>query len=185
MTVLARILIGTALASGLPSLPPPATAQAQDGGAHVLLLSIDGLHFADIEVCKAQKTCPNLKSLTEQGFNYTNATTTKSSDSFPGRSAQLAGGAPKSTGIFYDDSYDGKLYSLGCASGPAAEVALAENVDTDMHSTDGGVTGRGHFSTSIRPITGPRASTAPLSREPIVRRWRRLRKGLKAVSSSP
>jgi hypothetical protein len=141
MKIVTRILFGTALASSLVSLSLSATALAEDGRPHVLLLSIDGFHSADLEVCKAQGTCPNLISLTEHGFVYTNASTTKPSDSFPGLLAQLTGGTPKSTGVFYDDSYDRQLYSPGCASGPGAEVTLAENVDVSLNSIDGGVAG--------------------------------------------
>src|SRR5215468_3644285 len=79
----------------------------------VLLISVDGFHAVDLEICVAHGTCPNLASLTQTGVTYTNASTTKPSDSFPGLLAQLTGGTPKSTGIFYDDSYDRTLFAPG------------------------------------------------------------------------
>jgi len=96
--------LGTA---ALLSLVPPTTLLADKGGKlqNVLLISIDGFHAVDLEICVATGTCPHLASLTQAGVTYTNASTTKPSDSFPGLLAQLTGGTPKSTGIFYDDSY--------------------------------------------------------------------------------
>jgi hypothetical protein len=51
---------------------------------HVLLLSIDGFHGIDLQKCVASRLCPNLAKLTEHGTTYTQASTTKPSDSFPG-----------------------------------------------------------------------------------------------------
>jgi hypothetical protein len=112
---------------------------------HVLLLSIDGFHAVDLATCVAAGTCPNLAKLADHGTTYANAATTKPSDSFPGLLAQLAGGTSKSTGVFYDDSYDRKLFAPAgnppapCASGPGAEVLLAENLGKNKHSIDSGV----------------------------------------------
>jgi hypothetical protein len=117
----------------------------QNGIEHVLLLSIDGLHAVDLANCVAADTCPNLERLTKHGITYTNASTTKPSDSFPGLMAQITGGTSKSTGVFYDDSYDRTLFAPAgsppapCSSGPGAETQYAENVDQNLHSIDGGV----------------------------------------------
>ena len=120
-------------------------ANADDHGINrVLLLSVDGLHAVDLANCKAMGTCPHLAQLTAQGITYTNAATTKPSDSFPGMLAQVTGGTSKSTGVFYDDSYDRTLFAPsgagpGCAAGPGTETQYAENIDTNLHSIDGGV----------------------------------------------
>ena len=108
---------------------------------HVLLISIDGFHAVDLEVCVAKGTCPHLAGLTRTGVTYTNASTTKPSDSFPGLLAQLTGGTPKSTGVFYDDSYDRTLFAPGsnCTVGPGTETNIAEPADFNLHSIDGGV----------------------------------------------
>jgi len=122
-----------------------AIADDDDKVQYVLLVSIDGFHAVDLEICAAKGTCPNLEKLMDHGFTYTNASTTKPSDSFPGLLAQITGGTSKSTGVFYDDSYDRTLFALAgnppapCASGPGAEVNLAENTDKNLHSIDGGV----------------------------------------------
>jgi hypothetical protein len=145
MNVLARVLTGTALATGLFSSVLQTTSAFADDDKkvrHVLLLSVDGFHAVDLEICVKTGNCPNLEKLTEPGLTYTNASTTKPSDSFPGLLAQITGGTSKSTSVFYDDSYDRTLFAPGtpgCTSGPGAEVNLAENTDTNQHSIDGGV----------------------------------------------
>jgi len=112
---------------------------------HVLLISIDGFHAVDLENCIASKLCPNLARLTSHAAVYPNASTTKPSDSFPGLMAQITGGTPKSNGIFYDDSYDRTLFAPAghppqpCKTGPGTEMNIAEPVDTNLHSIDGGV----------------------------------------------
>jgi len=110
----------------------------------VLLLSVDGLHAVDLANCVVARTCPHLAQLTETGITYTNAVTTKPSDSFPGMLAQVTGATSKSTGVFYDDSYDRTLFApsgggSSCVMGPGAETQYAENIDKDLHSIDGGV----------------------------------------------
>ena len=112
---------------------------------HVLLISIDGFHAVDLENCIATNLCPNLAKLTNHAAVYPNASTTKPSDSFPGLLAQITGGTPKSHGVFYDDSYDRTLFAPAghpaqpCKSGPGTETNIAEPLDTNLHSIDGGV----------------------------------------------
>jgi hypothetical protein len=147
MKVLARVLTGTALATGLFSSVLQATSAFADDDKkvrHVLLLSVDGFHAVDLEICIKTGNCPNLEKLTDHGFTYTNASTTKPSDSFPGLLTQITGGTSKSTGVFYDDSYDRTLFapgSPGCTSAPGTEVNIAENIEFNLHMIDGGKTG--------------------------------------------
>src|SRR5215469_14729033 len=99
---------------------------------HVLLLSIDGFHQHDLASCMQSGGCPTLAGLAGRGVTYTNARTTTPSDSFPGLLAQLTGGTPKTTGVYYDDSYDRTLFSpgpAGCTGNPGTEVVLDESVD--------------------------------------------------------
>ena len=144
-----RLLAVAAVAGLATALTVPAGQAANRLGngesKHVLLLSIDGFHAVDLEICVAAGTCPNLASLVAHGSTYPNASTTKPSDSFPGLLAQITGGTSKSTGVFYDDSYDRTLFApagsppMPCATGPGVEVNLAENVDVNLHRIDGGV----------------------------------------------
>src|SRR5262249_2020106 len=75
------------------------------------------------------------------GVTYTNAFTSEPSDSFPGLLSMLTGGTPKTTGVYYDDSYDRSLFAPGskCATSPGTEVALAENLESNLNLLNGGV----------------------------------------------
>jgi hypothetical protein len=112
------------------------------GVGHVLLISIDGFHEFDLTTCMPSGGCPNLAALSRSGVMYTNARTTTPSDSFPGLLAQLTGGTPKTTGVYYDDSYDRTLFSPNGAADiadchnlpsgtPGTEVVLDESIDND------------------------------------------------------
>jgi len=82
-----------------------------------LLISIDGLHSVDFLNCSrgipgvnnGHPYCPNLAALAEHGVNYTDATTSRPSDSFPGLTAIVSGGSPRTFGAFYDVAYDRAL----------------------------------------------------------------------------
>ncbi|HMD64503.1 MAG TPA: alkaline phosphatase family protein [Stellaceae bacterium] len=143
--MLTKLLITTGIAATMAAAMPTSISSADEGGRgdirQVLLLSVDGLHAVDLENCTMTGLCPNLSKLTKHGITYTNASTTEPSDSFPGLLAQVTGGTSKSTGVFYDDSYDRTLFAPGsnCRVGPGSEVNLAENIDRDQHSIDGGV----------------------------------------------
>src|SRR5438093_10117406 len=64
--------------------------------AHVLLLSIDGLH--DLDLANYIKAHPDsaMASLTGTGVRYTSAYTLRPSDSFPTFLALITGGSPVS-----------------------------------------------------------------------------------------
>src|SRR5690242_9942113 len=125
------IWTGTTLAAaGLLGFASAAPVRAADndhrsfgGIEHVLLISIDGFHATDLANCTSSGLCPNLERLTDHGTTYANASTTKPSDSFPGTLAPLTGGTPKTTGVFYDDSYDRKFFAPGsnCKGAPGTE----------------------------------------------------------------
>jgi len=123
---------------------------------HVLLLSIDGLHALDLKNFVAAHPDSALSVLSHTGITYTNASTMKPSDSFPGLLAQVTGGSPKSTGVFYDDSYDRKLSAPGdiaCAT-QGTETHFAENIDYDSTAIDGGASQ--HNGQMINPAQLPR-----------------------------
>jgi len=66
MEALARVLTGTAFATGVfSSVLQPTPAFADNKVQQVLLLSVDGFHAVDLELCVAHGTCPNLKALTQ------------------------------------------------------------------------------------------------------------------------
>ncbi|AMN44754.1 alkaline phosphatase family protein [Rhodoplanes sp. Z2-YC6860] len=146
-----KVLLSTAIAAVLLPAVLAGTTQADGISAHghryehVLLLSIDGFHAVDLAYCTTHNLCPNLAALAQHGTTFANASTTKPSDSFPGMLAQVTGGTPKSAGVYYDDSYDRTFFAPAgnppapCTGAPGAETTNAENVDTNLHSIDGGV----------------------------------------------
>jgi hypothetical protein len=98
---------------------------------HVLLISVDGLHASDLSRWVAEHPESHLARLSHQGTTFTQAHSSQPSDSFPGLMALVTGGSPKTTGIFYDDSYARNMWAPGtnCAGAPGAEMQYFENLD--------------------------------------------------------
>ena len=66
-----------------------------------------------------------MATLAGMGVHYTNAKSAMPSDSFPGLLAFVTGGSPKSTGVYYDDSYD-RLLSAAALEAATAELHIAQ-----------------------------------------------------------
>jgi hypothetical protein len=134
-----------ALATARPALAKP---DNDDGKVkHVLLLSIDGLHAVDLANYVKAKPNSNFAKLVKEGVNFTNATSARPSDSFPGFLALVTGASPISTGVWYDDSYDRSLSppqvtdgdgGALCPGTVGTEVLLDETVDLNLNLLDGG-----------------------------------------------
>jgi hypothetical protein len=78
-------------------------------------LSIDGFHQFDLEKYVAGHPASALAALLARGTQYTDTTSSRPSDSFPGTLAMTTGGSPSSTGIYYDVSWDDRLSPPGSA----------------------------------------------------------------------
>jgi Type I phosphodiesterase / nucleotide pyrophosphatase len=106
---------------------------------HVLLLTIDGFHALDLNHYVTSHPDSSMAKLKQMGLNYTNASTQKPSDSFPGIVGMTTGGTPYSTGIYYEVSYDRSLSPAGskCAT-KGTEIALDESIDINPDAQDGG-----------------------------------------------
>ncbi len=130
------------------------SALADDGPKikHVLLISVDGLHGVDAQNWIASHPNSTLARLAKQGVVFTDAKTTTPSDSFPGLLALVTGGTPKTTGVYYDDSYDRTMFPPGsnCTGNPGSEIVYDETVDHDLTKL---------FSGGIDPINLPMALT--------------------------
>ncbi len=126
--------------------------------SHVLLLSVDGMHEIDLRLWIKNHPNGALAALAKRGITYSNAMTTAPSDSFPGMTAQVTGGTPFSTGVFYDDSYDRTFYAPGsnCAGTPGAETQFAENIDYNLNDVSAGGT-LGDTLSQINPANLPMA----------------------------
>ena len=111
------------------------------GGAvrHVLLISVDGMHDVDLERFVSAHPSSALARLSRTGTTFSSASTSKPSDSYPGLTALITGGTPKSTGVYYDDSYDRNLSAPGSdCSVRGAEIVYDETVDFDLTRLDAG-----------------------------------------------
>jgi predicted AlkP superfamily pyrophosphatase or phosphodiesterase len=111
---------------------------------HVLLISVDGMHAVDLQNYIAAHPTSTLATLASHGVRYPNVKSSGPSDSFPGLLALVTGGTPKSTGVWYDVSYDRSLFAPGsnCQGLPGTQPAFDESLDNDSSSyTAGGTPG--------------------------------------------
>jgi hypothetical protein len=138
---------------------------------HVLLISVDGLHQSDLEWYVANHPGSELAKLVRHGAEYSNAHTPVPSDSDPGMTAQMTGGDPRATGVYYDVAYDHSLYEAGtpptgCAGpAPGADVIFDSPDDLDVSKLDAGqglsglpdsiLSMTGHPETLLNPATFP------------------------------
>jgi hypothetical protein len=138
---LSRSFVAALLAVLMAALPllaaEPAANSKQNSSSgiqHVLLISIDGMHALDFINCASGIAgangglpyCPNLASLKPNGVNYLDASTSKTSDSFPGLMALMTGGSPRSVGAFYDVAYDRSLDGPAKTTGDGVAAAPCE-----------------------------------------------------------
>ena len=161
---LAAGLIGAA-AVGVPML---ASASDQSGASqspikHVLLISVDGLHQSDLAWYVANHPTSELAKLVGGGAEYNNAQTPVPSDSDPGMTAQMTGGDPSATGVYYDVAYDHALYEAGtttCTGPTGADVVYDSPDDKDVTKLDAGQ-GLAGLPDSILGMTGNPDSVPP------------------------
>ena len=126
--------------------------------------------------------CPTLAALGSTGISYQNASTSKPSDSFPGLTAIVSGGGPKSNGVYYDVAYDRVLAPPtvmtgngvlpgSCTPGQAngTRTEYEEGIDINQNLLTGGnpQAGNGYDGTaaSIDPnklIRNPYQNCAPV-----------------------
>ncbi len=103
-----------------------ATASANDY-KYVAVFSVDGLHNSDVGKYVALRSDSTIAALLKTGYEYNNAFTSGPSDSFPGTLNQFTGASPRTTGVWYDDTYDRTFYApfstskCHCCGPPGAE----------------------------------------------------------------
>ncbi len=107
---------------------------------HVLLISIDGMHAVDLRRYVATHPASALATLSRSGVTYADAHAAVPTDSFPGLLALTTGGHPKSTGVYYEDSFDRSLFppNSNCSGPRGTEVAFDESIDKNANVIDGG-----------------------------------------------
>jgi len=119
------------------------------GISHVLLLSVDGLHEKDLARYVELNPKSSLAELTHLGITYTKASASKPSYSFPGLLSMVTGGSPRTTGVFYDDSYDRNMFPPGsdCTGPSGFDIGYDERIDFDQNKL---------FSGGINPANLPK-----------------------------
>ena len=150
---------------------------------HVLLISVDGMHAVDFLNCsKGLATvnngtpyCPNIAALATTGVNYTAASTSKPSDSFPGLMSIVSGATPRTMGVYYDVAYDrsldapAKTTGNGVQAGPCTAGAAPtgttteyeEGIDIDQTKLNGGAPGASLTDGGITAIDPKRLPRNP------------------------
>jgi hypothetical protein len=142
---LAAVAAALVLASSTPGMAADASTAGSGSIAHVLLLSIDGMHAVDFYNCShgmagingGNAYCPNLVALSQTGINYVATQSSTPSDSFPGLAALVTGGSPRTTGLYYDVAYDRSLDApatttgTGLAGGPCTPYGVPTGTTTD------------------------------------------------------
>jgi hypothetical protein len=98
------------------------------------------MHGVDLQRFVEKNPTSTLAKLSRMGVTYANAHAPVPTDSFPGLLALTTGGHPKSTGVYYEVSYDRSLYPKGsdCTGTPGTVVAMDESIDYDSTKIDGG-----------------------------------------------
>jgi predicted AlkP superfamily pyrophosphatase or phosphodiesterase len=127
-------------------LPLPAAAkqpQVHDDASlrvsRVLLISIDGLHAVNVANYIQSNPDSTLAQLNAIGVTYTNASTSRPSDSIPGFLAQITGGNPRTTGVWYEVSYRRDLSPPHSDCKTVGTVVYVDDeIDTDPSKLDGG-----------------------------------------------
>lgn len=158
--------------TGVNAVQPSAFAASHHRAParHVLLISVDGLHQADLAWYVSRNPNSALARLVGGGVEYTHAKTTTPSDSFPGMVAQATGGGPGTTGVYYDDTCNAALLPAGTTSckavKPGVEVDLTEDLDKNQASIDAGQ-GLTGLPGSILSMTGNPASLINASKLPV------------------
>jgi hypothetical protein len=137
-----------AAAAGIPVAALAGHDKGGGGGGdhhaikHVLLISVDGLHQSDLDWYVAHYPGSELAKLTNGGAQYTSAHTPVPSDSDPGMTAQMTGGNPRTTGVYYDVEYSHALFPPGTTSctgtPPGANVVYDSPDDIDVTRLDAG-----------------------------------------------
>jgi hypothetical protein len=141
---LAALGSATLVVASVPAFLAPAlgattaASRAPHGPAkHVLLLSVDGMHESDLLSYATAHPDSALAALLTGGTSYRSALTTYPSDSFPGMTAQVTGGSPGTTGVYYDDTWNTSVFPAGttkCAGkAPGSEVSYTEAADKSQN----------------------------------------------------
>src|SRR5712691_11360388 len=106
----------------------------------VLVISIDGMHALDFSLWIKNNPSSALEGLAARGVNFTNATSTKPSDSIPATVGIFTGGSPAIGGMYYDDAYNRAWFApanLTCSGTPGAVIDLKQGINLNLDGSGG------------------------------------------------
>ena len=106
----------------------------------VLVISIDGMHALDMALWVKNNPNSALARLSAQGVNYTNASTTKPSDSIPSTVGIFTGGSAAIGGMYYDDAYNRAWFAPSnttCSGAPGTVIDLKQGINLNPDGTGG------------------------------------------------
>ncbi len=126
--------------AGAGSYLTAADGQGDQGNIRrVLVISLDGTHALDVANYIQANPHSTLAQLSAEGTTFTNAHSTKPSDSIPSTSGIFTGGTPAVTGMWYDDAYNRKWSPPGSACATTgAIINLKEGIDINPGALDAG-----------------------------------------------
>jgi len=137
-----RIVVATLLAVPVAVVPnlraDDGTGQGDDRARHVLVLSIDGMHSLDFALWVKNNPTSAIAQLAARGMNFSNASSTKPSDSIPSTAGIFSGGTPAVTGMWYDDAYNRAWFppsDTTCAAPAGTTFSLKGDIDVDLLPT--------------------------------------------------
>src|SRR6266446_5357689 len=106
----------------------------------VLVISIDGMHSQDLSKWVQSHPGSTLANLAATGVNYSNAFTTKPSDSIPSTVGIFTGGSAAVGGMYYDDAYNRSWFAptnLTCSGTAGAVIDLKQGINLALDGSTG------------------------------------------------
>jgi hypothetical protein len=92
------------------------------------------MHSLDLALWVKNNPSSAIAQLASQGINFSNASTTKPSDSIPSTTGIFTGGTPAVTGMWYDDAYNRSWFAntnTTCTGTPGTVFSLKGDIDVD------------------------------------------------------
>ena len=128
--------------------PPPEQAQwlpattSYSNGTYkrAIYLTFDGMHQFDLTNFIAKYPNSTFASIVKHAVVYSNARASQPSDSLPATAALFTGAFSRSSGIFWEQSWDRYLYTGGsnCTGPQGGLVDYSEACDLNSSALDGG-----------------------------------------------
>jgi len=105
----------------------------------VLVISLDGAHSLDLALWVKNNPNSALAQLSKRGIDFTNASSTKPSDSIPSTVGIFTGASPALGGMYYDDAYNRAWFPPGsnCTGAPGTVIDLKQGYNLGLDGLSG------------------------------------------------